>query len=155
MKKVLGFALVGFVGISLAFASSPEKSASVRAAKQAGPAAGRQAAAKGTVIARYCHGTARCSNCIKIEAYSREAIETGLRRDIDSGRLRFEVVNIEEPANRHYIQDYSLYTKSLVLISVSGGKELRYKVLNDVWNHLGDKAAFIAYVKSETEGFLK
>jgi len=193
MKKSLGYALLAFVGISLAFAffqehrsepqttqepqprqaiqadSAPQapagdksqgttkqaQTAAAKPSKQAKLAAAKQPIPKGIVIARYCHGHARCSNCMKIEQYSREAIETGLRKYLDSGRLRFEVVDVEEPANRHYIQDYALYTKSLVLISETDGKELRHKVLNDVWNHLSDKGAFMAYVKSETEGFLK
>jgi hypothetical protein len=182
MKKPIGYALLAFVGISLAFAFFQEKRSEPQSAsqpqliqampvdaplpapagdkspgakKQARGTAAKQPIAKGMVIARYCHGHARCSNCIKIEQYSREAIEAGLRKDIDSGRLRFEVVNVDEPANRHYIQDYGLYTKSLVLISEAGGKELRHKVLNDVWNLLSDKDAFMAYVRAETEGFLK
>jgi len=182
MKKYLGYALLAFVGISLAYAVFDERRQEPRSdpAPQAVPAtpdsptprppstslpakkaprhpsaAAKPTASRKTVVARYCHGTARCSNCIKIEQYSREAIETGLRKELDSGRLRFEVVNIEEPANRHFVKDYGLYTKSLVLIAETGGKEGRYKVLEDVWDHLDDKEAFIAYVKAETEAFLE
>ena len=181
MKKNIGCALLAFVAISIAFAflqkngpaSQTESKPDVRETakivpapapsapavparlSRAGAAAAKPQAAKQIVIARYCHGHARCSNCLKIEQYSRAAIETGFRKELDSGRLRFEVVNVEEPANRHYIQDYGLYTKSLVLIAQAGGKEVRHKVLNDVWNHLSDKDAFMAYVRAETESFLK
>ncbi|MCX5787853.1 MAG: nitrophenyl compound nitroreductase subunit ArsF family protein [Elusimicrobia bacterium] len=176
MKKNIGYGLLAFVAISIAFAIFQERGPAPRPAAtpevretakdepapvpsatkgRAHPAKQAKAAVKRLVIARYCHGNARCSNCIKIEQYSREAIETGLRKDLDSGRLRFEVVNVEEPANRHYVQDYGLYTKSLVLIAEAGGKEVRHKVLNDVWNRLDDKNAFIAYVKSETASYLK
>lgn len=159
MKRSLGWILLAFVGVSVVFAVYEER----RPAPPPPAPAKAEAAAPRTlkkaerpvVIARYCHGSARCSNCVKIERYSREAIETGLRKALDSGRLRFETVNVDEPAHRHYIQDYGLYTKSLVLIAEAGGKEVRHKVLNDVWNHLSDKTAFMAYVRSETEGFLK
>jgi hypothetical protein len=167
MKRSLGWALLAFVGISVVFAVYKERRPAPQVPAPAPPAAPAKAEAKAAsprvpkkaerpvVIARYCHGQARCSNCIKIEQYSREAIETGLRKALDSGRLRFEVVNVEEPANRHYVQDYGLYTKSLVLIAEAGGKEVRHKVLNGVWDHLSDKAAFMTYVKSETESFLR
>ncbi|MFA6091481.1 MAG: nitrophenyl compound nitroreductase subunit ArsF family protein [Elusimicrobiota bacterium] len=135
-------------------APAPTKTAARSSGKSKTTTAKAQPA-KQVVIARYCHGNARCSNCIKIEQYSREAIETGLRKELDSGRLRFEVVNVEEPSNRHYIQDYGLYTKSLVLIAEAGGKEVRHKVLNNVWDHLSDKNAFMAYVRTETGSFLK
>ncbi len=158
MKRAAGYFLLAFVGISVVFAILQERRPAPQAQAPAlvsAPAPAPAKAGKPVVIARYCHGSARCSNCVKIERYSREAIETGLRKALDSGRLRFEIVNVEEPANRHYVQDYGLYTKSLVLIAEAGGKEVRHKVLNDVWNHLSDKTAFMAYVRSETEGFLK
>jgi len=182
MKKNIGYALLVFVVISIAFAifqknapaprteSKPDvkettKIASVldpaptpmvaQSSKRSTSAIAKLQIAKQIVIARYCHGYTRCSNCLKIEQYSREAIETRFRKELDLGRLRFEVVNVEEPTNRHYIQDYGLYTKSLVLIAETSGKEVRHKVLNDVWNHLSDKAAFMAYVRAETERFLE
>ncbi|MBI5243489.1 MAG: hypothetical protein HY922_07365 [Elusimicrobia bacterium] len=158
MKKAVGFALLAFAAFSIAFAVFKEN----RPAPQADPkpaavetAKATARAAKPVVIARYCHGHARCSNCLKIEQYSRETIETGFRKELDSGRLKFEVVNVEEPANRHYIRDYGLYTKSLVLVAEAGGKEARHKVLNGVWDHLSDKDAFMAYVRKETKSFLK
>ena len=161
----MGYGLLAFAAISIAFAvfkenrPLPQTPASAEAAApipvQPEKTTAKPQAGQPVVIARYCHGHARCSNCLRIEQYSREAVETGLRKDIDSGRLRFEVVNVEEPANRHYVQDYGLYTKSLVLIARAGGKEVRHKVLNDVWTHLNDKDAFMAYVRTETESFLK
>lgn len=158
MKRAAGYFLLAFVGISVVFAILQERRPAPQAQASAlvsAPAPAPAKAGKPVVIARYCHGSARCSNCVKIERYSREAIETGLRKALDSGRLRFEIVNVEEPANRHYVQDYGLYTKSLVLIAEAGGKEIRHKVLNGVWDHLSDKTAFMAYVRSETEGFLR
>lgn len=168
MKRLLGWGLLAFVGLSVVFAvyqerrpapqaqAAPEApAAQAKAEPRPAPSRAPKKAERPVVIARYCHGHARCSNCVKIEQYSREAIETGLRKALDSGRLRFEVVNVEETANRHYIQDYGLYTKSLVLIAEAGGKEIRHKVLNGVWDHLTDKTAFMAYVRSETESFLK
>ena len=163
MKKHFGYALLAFVALSVAFevfqetrpVPRPMAAPEVPTPNVPAPATTKTQPAKQLVIARYCHGNARCSNCIKIEQYSREAIETGLRKDLDSGRLQFETVNVEELANRHYVRDYALYTKSLVLTAQTGGKEVRHKVLNGVWDHLGDKDAFMAYVRLGTESFLK
>ena len=170
MKRLLGWGLLAFAGLGVVFAvyqerrpvpqapaapEPPAAQAQAKAEPRPAPSRATKKAERPVVIARYCHGHARCSNCVKIEQYSREAIETGLRKALDSGRLRFEVVDVEEPAHRHYIQDYGLYTKSLVLVAEAGGKEVRHKVLNGVWDHLSDKTAFMTYVKSETESFLK
>jgi hypothetical protein len=106
------------------------------------------------LVAYYFHGNARCASCMKIEAYSRAAIEEGFPAELKDGRLSFEVVNIEEPENRHFIRDYALVTKSLVLVLKDRGREVRFKNLNLVWQLLGSRDEFKAYVQREVRGFL-
>jgi len=107
------------------------------------------------VIAYYFHGTFRCSTCRTIEQYSLEAIQTYFAKELGSGKLEFRPVNIEEPENKHFIQDYQLVTRSLVLSLMSDGKETKWKNLPDVWKLVRDKDKFFQYVKDEVEKFLK
>ncbi|HEX6790455.1 MAG TPA: nitrophenyl compound nitroreductase subunit ArsF family protein [Candidatus Krumholzibacteria bacterium] len=106
------------------------------------------------VVAYYFHTTYRCTSCRKIETYSRLAIETGFAGDIASGRLQIRLVNIEDEGNRHYVHDYQLYTKSLVLSERAAGREVRWKNLTRVWELLNDEPAFVDYVQRETRAFL-
>ena len=106
------------------------------------------------VIAYYFHTTKRCVSCRKIEAYSQEAIETGFPEDLKSGRLVWRVVNIEEKGNEHFVKDYQLYTKSLILVDERDGKQAAWKNLPKVWEYLNDKAKFVHYVQEETRAFL-
>jgi len=107
------------------------------------------------VIAYYFHGTFRCSTCRTIEQYSLDAIQTYFAKELGNGRLEFRPVNIEEPENEHFIQDYQLVTRSLVLSLMSDGKETKWKNLADVWKLVRDKDKFFQYVKDEVEHFLK
>jgi hypothetical protein len=107
------------------------------------------------VIAYYFHGTFRCSTCRTIEQYSHDAIQTYFAKDLGNGMLEFRPVNIEEPDNKHFIQDYQLVTRSLVLSLVSDGKETKWKNLPDIWKLVRDKDKFFQYVKDEVEKFLK
>ena len=107
------------------------------------------------VIAYYFHGTFRCSTCRTIEQYSHDAIQTYFAKELGNGRLEFRPVNVEEPENKHFIQDYQLVTRSLVLSLVSDGKETKWKNLPDVWKLVRDKDKFFQYVKDEVEKFLK
>ena len=107
------------------------------------------------VIAYYFHGTFRCSTCRTIEQYSLEAIQTYFAKELGSGKLEFRPVNIEEPENKHFIQDYQLVTRSLVLSLMSDGKETKWNNLADVWKLVRDKDKFFQYVKDEVEKFLK
>lgn len=107
------------------------------------------------LIAYYFHGTFRCTTCRTIEQCSHDAIQTYFAKELGNGRLEFRPVNVEEPENKHFIQDYQLVTRSLVLSLVSDGKETKWKNLPDVWKLVRDKDKFFQYVKDEVEKFLK
>jgi hypothetical protein len=106
------------------------------------------------VVAYYFHGNYRCATCLKLEEYSRVAIEEGFPRELSEGILSFEVVNVDEPQNRHFISDYALVTKSLVLVQMAGDEQVRFKNLDFVWKFLGSRDEFKAYVQDEVRGFL-
>jgi hypothetical protein len=106
------------------------------------------------VVAYYFHGNKRCSTCRKLEAYSAEAITGGFAAELDSGELEWRVVNIDEEANAHFITDFELVTKSVVLVEYRGGDIVRFKNLKLVWQLVGDEDGFVRYVRDETRDFL-
>ena len=107
-----------------------------------------------TVVAYYFHGNFRCPTCRKIEALSREAVQSGFPEDLRAGRLVWHVINVEEPGNEHFIQDYQLFSKALVLVAKEGSKQTRWKNLQEVWTLVGNKEAFIKYVQAEIRAYL-
>ena len=107
------------------------------------------------IIAYYFHGTFRCTTCRTIEQYSHDAIQTSFAKELANGKLEFRPVNVEEPDNRHFIEEYQLFSKSLVLSLVTDGKEIKWKNLTDVWKYVSDKERFFQYVKDEVKIFLK
>jgi len=106
------------------------------------------------VIAYYFHTTSRCASCRSIEAYSREAIESAFADELKDGRLVWKVVNVEVKGNEHFVKDYGLYTKSLVLVNENRGKRTQWKNLEKVWQLLQDKDKFLRYVQDETRSYL-
>jgi hypothetical protein len=126
--------------------------------KQEEKSASQQAAVKShnaNVIVYYFHGTFRCTTCRTIEKYSHDAIQQYFSKELGNGKLEFRPLNVEEPENRHFIQDYQLFSKALVLSLVRDGKETKSKNLTDIWTLVNDKNKFFQYVKNEVEGFLK
>jgi len=107
------------------------------------------------VIAYYFHGTMRCPTCHKLELYSKETIENNFKAELASGILEFKAINVENKGNEHFVNDYQLYTKSLVLSLVKSGKEVKSKNLVAIWELVGNKEKFSNYVKKEVTGFLK
>ncbi len=106
------------------------------------------------VIAYYFHTTRRCASCRAIEAYSREAIETAFARELKDSRLIWRPVNIEIKGNEHFVKDYQLYTKSLILVNEVRGRAPQWKNLEKVWQLLSDKEKFLQYVRDETRAYL-
>lgn len=108
-----------------------------------------------TVFVTYFHTTARCVSCIKIENLTELTMTTRLSGPVAEKRVVFRSVNIDEPANAHFVKDYSLYTKSVVVSEVKGGFEVRWKNLDRVWHLLNDSEAFQSYVEREVQAFLE
>jgi hypothetical protein len=161
-RTIFTIILAVFVVASVVYLVAHE-SGNVERGAADGPAEGEgserpegQAAAGITdgVIAYYFHGDKRCRTCLAIEAYTKEAIEKGFAEQIESGELELRVVNVDEPANQHFIDDYELATKSVILAEYRGGAEQRWKNLGMIWEYVGDKEIFLDYVRRETEEYL-
>lgn len=106
------------------------------------------------VVAYYFHGNKRCSTCRKLEAYSAEAIKGGFAAELEAGELDWRVVNTDDKENAHFITDFELVTKSVVLAEYRDGKVVRFKNLKLVWQLVGDEDGFVRYVRDETRDFL-
>ena len=99
----------------------------------------------------YFHGTTRCATCKTIEAYAHETVAAAFAPDLKAGSLEWKVINVDEPANQHFVRDFQLYTRSVVVVDAKDPK--RFKVLDRVWQLVGDKAAFQKYVEQEIRAF--
>lgn len=106
------------------------------------------------VIVYYFHGTRRCATCRKFEAYTTELMKTTFAQQLKSRKLEFRVVNVDEPQNEHYVYDYKLTTRSVVLADYRDGEEIRWKNLNQIWQCVRDKQVFMDYVRDETEDYM-
>jgi hypothetical protein len=111
-------------------------------------------AATDIVYASYFHGDQRCPTCMKLEAYSSEAIQSGFEKEVKDSLLVFRTVNWDREENAHYIDDYQLYTKALILSRVRDGKEIAWLNLDSIWQYVGDKDTFIKYVQAHSRAFI-
>ncbi len=107
------------------------------------------------IIAYYFHGNARCPTCHKMEQYTKEAIEENFKDELANGLLVVKTVNVEEKENEHFVNDYQLYTKALIISRVKNGKETQHKNLAKIWEYVRDKKKFFNYVTTEINNYLK
>jgi hypothetical protein len=159
MKRFAQWVLLGLVGAGLAYAvlkpgksDSPEHSPSNEGiAETAAPAA--TVASEGTaavevanasaVTVTYFTTRARCVSCRKIEAMTKDTLTELFASELAAGTLRYETISIDAPGNEHYIQDYQLSFKTVV---VANGKNDSWQKLDEVWQLMGDAEKFKAFV---------
>lgn len=113
------------------------------------------AKAQDKVIVYYFHTNYRCASCLKIEQYSSQALRSGFPKEMKEGKIVWKVINAEEAQNKHFIKDYQLYTKSLVIVKIKNGKQSEWKNLTKVWELLYNKNKVAAYVQDEIRNYLK
>jgi hypothetical protein len=73
---------------------------------------------------------------------------------LENGFLVFKAVNTDEKENEHFIDDYKLYTKALILSKVKDGEEVEWVNLDKIWKLVGDEDKYKTYVTSEVKEFL-
>ena len=140
-------ALAGFASVAATPGGAPVDPPKPTAAAAV---AATPAAAPG-VLVYYFHATTRCATCKTIEAYAHETVAGKFAADLEARRLEWRTVNVEEPANQHFVRDFRLYTRSVVVVDAKDPR--RFKVLDRVWQLVRDKPAFQKYVEQEIRSF--
>ena len=141
---------------ALAVWIAPGPGASPALARETTPSTPTAAPAPAHVVrVYYFHGNARCVSCRKIEALAAETVRATFADEVKQGKVEWRVVNVEEPANKHFIQDYRLYTKSLVVVDLVDGTQVRWKNLERIWELLREDEVFRQYVRDEVRSFLE
>lgn len=106
------------------------------------------------IIAYYFYGDQRCATCMKLETYTKEALKTYFKNELDTQLILWKTINVDQPENQHFITDFELSAKMVVLAELQNGTITRWKKLNDIWQLVGDKVAFIQYIQTETSCYL-
>lgn len=90
-----------------------------------------------------------------METWTKEVVENDFKPQVENGSLVLRIINTETKGNEHYMGDYKLFTKSVVLSLVKDGKEVKCVNLAKVWDFLRSSDKFKAYVKEEIAKYLK
>lgn len=105
------------------------------------------------VMTYFLIGT-RCESCRKIEALARATAEDDFADELAAHKLIFRVVDTSEPANGHFLTDYKLTSKTVVISRRVDGRDNDWKDMDRVWELLDDGPAFHAYLGKQVREFL-
>jgi len=101
------------------------------------------------VVTYYFHRTIRCNTCLKFEAYTNDALRSAFPDELGGGELEWRVVNLDEPGNEHFVDDYFITESSVVAVEFRGGEQVDWTNLDAIWGLVGDRAAFISFIQGE------
>jgi hypothetical protein len=108
------------------------------------------------VIAYYFHNTQRCMTCNKIERLAEGALRETFSAELAGGELEWRVLNMEEAANAHFVDDYQLVASSLILVDTYDGQQLDWINMDKVWQYVhDDEAEFKQYVATQARRYLE
>lgn len=107
------------------------------------------------VVMTYFRGGIRCDSCKTIETLTTETAEQNLREEVASGKVIFRVIDLDEPQNHHFQNDYQLTSKSVILSFRVDGKEEKWTNMEKVWDLLDEPEAFRAYLTQPVQEYLK
>lgn len=104
----------------------------------------------GIVVLNF-HAATRCEACREIGHETQALLESDYNDDLESGRMQWRSINYEEPANKHFIQNYELTTSTVVVTRREGGRDVEWQRLDGVWEHVFDGPAMRAYLKEQID----
>ena len=151
-KRIVTIVLALFALGSLGYAVYTSVAAS--GATAASGAATTQQASGQCVTVYYFHGNARCMTCRAIEAQTREAVQSAFASELASGRVRLETVNVEEPGNEHFVADFRLAMKTVVIARSRNGEVEQWEQMNEVWSLVRSPDEFGRYLDDGVRRYL-
>lgn len=147
-KKLTRNLLLLFALGSLAYMIAKEF-ADRRAASNTASASAADITPATKLVVYYFSEGKECVTCEQIPLYARAVLEGNFADELESGAIVWCAIDVDEPRNRHYIDEYGIYAKTIVLSRIENGEQTRWKNLAKVWEVIYDRQAFIDYVRDE------
>ncbi len=98
------------------------------------------------VVVTYFTTNVRCKSCLSIEALTRETVEERFAEELAGKTLVFQTINIDLPENKHFIEQYQLSFKTVVLSSMKEGEQAGFMKMDKVWELLHTPETFKNYL---------
>lgn len=120
----------------------------------ANPTLSRTAQTAPVVVVYYFHGISRCTTCLTMERFAREAVEGTFAAELAAGRLAWRSVDYDEPESKHFVTDYGLVASAVVVVPTKPDGDKAWRNLGRIWDLVGDEESFKAYVVGQVREFL-
>src|SRR5512136_321063 len=98
----------------------------------------------------YFHRTQRCYSCRYMETAANYTVQTYFKDELASGKLTFQVFNVEDEANAGIVKKYQASYLSLYINTVKDGTD-HIELVADLYPLIGNDEAFAETLKNKIE----
>ena len=106
------------------------------------------------VIVYYFHTEYRCWSCNQFEELTREVIEESFPEQLKNGTIEFKSINIETEDGKHFVDDYQLVTKSVILSLRKGEGQRDWKNMDKIWMLVRNTEKFKSYIEDGIRSYV-
>ena len=145
-KRILKFALIALAGVGCWAAIQQARQAADLSTVRQTVVTTQPGVAPDVIQVTYFSSDVRCATCVRIERLTRETVEKNFAPELASGRVVLQTINLDGPGNEHFVQDYQLISKTVIVSDRAKGQEVQWENLQEVWSKQKDEQAFEAYV---------
>jgi hypothetical protein len=107
------------------------------------------------ILVYYFHNDFRCYSCTQIETLTRKAVTENFQKELAESTVELKVINVDKAENEHFVEDYNLETKSVIMVEYSGSKQVRWKNLSKIWDYFYKEDVFASYIRDELNRYLE
>ena len=93
------------------------------------------------VLVVYFHRTQRCVSCTYAEDRTVYTLETHFKDELDSGKIIFQSVDVQDGNNADIIEKYQAYTSQLFINTIIDNQD-NIQHVEEIWAVIGDDEAF-------------
>jgi len=97
----------------------------------------------------YFYGNQRCTTCVRMEKFTQSTVMNQFLKQVRDGEMQLNLVNVDLPENQHYIDDYQLVFRTVVIANTHNGVDTDWRRLDRVWELANNELAFSQYLTEE------
>ncbi len=79
------------------------------------------------------HSTSRCKLCLTIEATVKETVLTEYKDQLESGKMKLFILNVDNRENRNIAEEYLAFGSALFVSSGNGEQSLTSDITNEAF----------------------
>jgi len=106
------------------------------------------------VVVYYFHRKFRCQSCEVLESTLLNTMQVTYADHFGAGKLAMCIINVDDLENRHYLDQFEIFSNSIIIVKKKRGVVARFKNLESIWDISEDRDAISLMLQTEVAGFL-